>query len=104
MAPFRKGTPNSGLEFMFNCPPTEVFLAKTAAKAYFRTLQHAPFTREQLETSVVSRISHSSWLQQLIHDQGLARLEGPMDVVPLPRQWEHNYEVDFTSLNPDNPL
>ena len=81
----------------------KVHLARMATKAYFRTLQHAPFEREQLHTSVLSRISHRSWIQDLIQDQGLGYLEGPLDVVPLHRRWEHNYEVDYSSMHPDNP-
>ena len=103
IAPFRKGTPNSGLELMFNCAPMDVHLTRMGTKAYFRTLQHAPFTREQLSTPVQSRISHRCWIKNLIDDQGLSYLEGPLDVVPLHRRWEHNYEVDMTSLNPENP-
>ena len=34
---FRRGTPNRGLELLYNVPPVEVFLAKTAIKSYFRT-------------------------------------------------------------------
>ena len=104
MAPFRKGTPNRGLELIFNCAPTEVYLAKMATKAYFRTLPFAPFRSEQLATSVTSRISHRTWIEKLISNQGLDYLKGPLDVVPLYRRWDRNFEVDYTSLHPDNPL
>ena len=65
MAPFRKGTPNSGLELIFNFPPMEVYLAKMAIKSYFRTVKYAPFTREQLHTPVESLVSHRTWAQRL---------------------------------------
>ena len=103
IAPFRKGTPNLGLELIFNCPPMEVHLARMAIKAYFRTLQHAPFTREQLATTVVSKISHRNWIWNMIDDHGLAYLESPLDVVPLHRKWDNRYEVDLDSMSPHNP-
>ena len=104
MAPFRQGTPNRGLELIFNCPPMEVYLAKMATKAYFRTLQFAPFQSEQLATSVTSRISHRNWIEKLISHQGLDHFKGPLDVVPLYRRWDRKFEVDYSSLHPDNPL
>ena len=103
IAEFRRGTPNSGLELIFNCSPVEVHLAKMATKAYFRTMQHAPYTMEQLATPVVSRISHRSWIKKLIDYQGLTYLEGPLDVVPLYRRWERKFQVDMYSMSPHNP-
>ena len=103
MVPFRQGTPNHGLEFIFNCPPLEVYLAKMAVKAYFRTLQFAPFRSEQLATSVTSRVSHRNWIEKLITDQKLDHLRGPLDVVPLHRRWDRKFEVDYTGMHPDNP-
>ena len=106
MAPFRKGTPNSGLELIFNCPPMEVYLAKMATKAYFRTVKHAPFTREQLETTVVSHVSHRTWIQKLIENQNLDYLESPLDEIPRYRRWDRLFEVDVHSMLPlkYNPL
>ena len=103
IAPFRKGTPNKGLELIFNCSPMKVHLARMATKSYFRTIQHAPYTSEQLDTSVESRISHRSWIKKLINDQGLSYLESPLDVVPLHRQWDRYFEVDWKSMSPQNP-
>ena len=103
MAPLRKGTPNNGLELIFNTLPVEVYLQKMATKAYFRTMQHAPFTKEQMHTSVVSRRSHRSWISNLIIDQGLEYLEGPLDVVPLHRRWDRKFEVDTYSMSHKNP-
>ena len=103
MAPFRKCTPNGGLELIFNIPPVEVHLAKMATKSYFRTLEQAPFTSEQLATPVISRISHRTWIKQLISDQGLDYLECPLDVVPLYRRWDHKFEVDYSSMMPKHP-
>ena len=74
-----------------------------ATKAYFRTIQHAPFTREQLDTKVVSHISHRTWIQDLIQNQGLEYLESPLDVVPLHRRWERNFGVDYSSMVKKNP-
>ena len=104
MAQFRKGTPNSGLELIFNIPPMEVYLTKMATKAYFRTIQHAPFTNEQLATPIESHISHRSWVKNLIDSQNLSYLESPLDVVPLHRRWDRKFEVDISSMVPQNPL
>ena len=103
IAQFRKGTPNSGLELIFNCSPVDVYLAKMATKAYFRTLQHAPFTRDELHTTIVSKISHRCWIRNLIEEHGLAYLECPLDVVPLHRRWDRKFEVDWHSMSPHNP-
>merc|ERR1712018_124268 len=102
MAPFRKGTPNKGLELIFDCPPTEVFLTRSATKAYFRTLQHAPFKSEQLATNIESKISHRNWIKNLLEEQGLSYLEGPLDVVPLHRRWDRKFEVDEFSMSFNN--
>ena len=104
MAQFRKGTPNSGLELFFNCPPLEVYLTKMATKSYFRTIKHAPYTSEQLETSVESRTSHRTWIKKLINDYDLTHLESPLDEVPLHRRWDRKFEVDLCSMHPENPL
>ena len=104
MAQFRKGTPTSGLELIFNIPPMEVYLTKMATKAYFRTIQHAPFTNEQLATTKESHISHRSWVKNLIDSQNLSYLESPLDVVPLHRRWDRKFEVDISSMMPQNPL
>jgi len=102
MAPFRRGTPTSGLELIFNCPPVEVYVKRMATKAYFRTLQHAPYTVEQMKTTVTSRISHRSWIHQLICDQGLDYLEGPLDEVPLHRRWDRKFRIDEHSMSLKN--
>ena len=104
MAQFRKGTPNSGLELIFNCPPLEVFLTKMATKSYFRTLKHAPYTCEELATPIVSKISHRTWIKELIKDQNLDHLESPLDEVPLHRKWDKKFEVDVISMHKANPL
>ena len=103
MAHFRKGTPNSRLELIFDCPPIEVFLAKMAMKAYFKTIQHALFSREQLATPIVSRISHWTCIQELIKVQNLEYTESPLDEVPLYMRWDRNFKTDVDSMHPANP-
>ena len=73
----------------------EVYLARMATKAYFRTMQHAPFQGEELATTVVSKISHRDWIKNRINDHGLNYLESPLDVVPLHRRWDRKFQVDL---------
>ena len=103
MAFFRRGTPNKGLDMLFNIQPIQCHLLKTAAKSYIRTLPVAPYTREEMHTDVTARISHRTWIEEFIDDSSLEYLCNPLDYVPLHRRWDKIYYIDFQSMNKENP-
>ena len=99
MAFFRRSTPNKGLDMLFNIMPMKYHLLKTAAGSYMRTVQVAPFSREELRTSVTTRKSHRTWIEDFIGDFGLDYLCEPLDTVPLHRRWDKVFQVDMSSMN-----
>ena len=99
MAFFRRSTPNKGLDMLFNIMPIKYHLLKTAAGSYMRTVQVAPFSREEMRTSVTARKSHRTWIEEFIGDFDLDYLCEPLDTVPLHRRWDKVFQVDMSSMN-----
>ena len=79
---FRKGTPNRGLELLYNVPPLEVWLIKSAIKAYFRTSGLEPHSRESMYTATAAHMGHRAFIHDLITHQGLNYLGNPLDLIP----------------------
>ena len=99
----RKGTPNRGLELLFNVPPLEVFLYKTAMKAFFRTSGLEPYSRDEMRTKTPQHEGHRGFIQDMIEYHGLTSyLDSPLDSIPPVRRWERLYQVDMESMNPKN--
>ena len=99
MAFFRRSTPNKGLDMLFNIMPIKYHLLKTATQSYFRTLQVAPYEWEDLQTPVLARISHRTWIEEFIGDFELNYLKDPLDSVALHRKWHRIFLVDMDSMN-----
>ena len=108
MCHFRRGTPNRGLELLFGVPPIEVFVTKTALKAYFRTEGLAPHTKETMKTNIPSHKGHRQVLQEIIEGNAtehlcepiepLEHLLGPMDHITPKRLWVREFKVDTESM------
>ena len=84
---------------LFNIMPMKYHLLKTAAGSYMRTVQVAPFSREEMRTSVTTRRSHRTWIEDFIGDFGLDYLCEPLDTVPLHRRWDKVFQVDMSSMD-----
>ena len=104
MAFFRRSTPNKGLDMMFNIMPIKYHLLKTAAGSYMRTVQVAPFKREEMQTNVTARKSHRTWVEEFVEDFGLDYLYEPLDTVPLHRKWDKAFHVDMSSMSQSNAM
>ena len=102
MAFFRRSTPNKGLDMLFNIMPIKYHLLKTATQSYFRTLQVAPYEWEDLQTPVLARVSHRTWIEEFIGDFELNYLKDPLDSVALHRKWHRIFLVDMDSMNHTN--
>ena len=103
MAFFRRGTPNKGLDMLFNILPIDCHLLETAAKSYIRTLPVAPYRGDEMHSDVMARVSHRTWIEEFIDDSSLEYLCNPLDYVPLHRRWDKIYYIDFQSMNKENP-
>ena len=99
---FRKGTPNRGLELLYNVPPLEVWLIKTAIKAYFRTSGLEPHSRESMYTATAAHMGHRSFIHDLITHQGLNYLGNPLDSIPPFRVWERAYQVALSETESES--
>ena len=104
MAFFRRSTPNKGLDMLFNIIPAKYHLLSTAAKSYIRTIHVAPYKREELQTNVLARTSHRTWIEEFIGDFELQYLCEPLDFIPLHRKWTRSFLVDMQSMNQANSL
>ena len=99
MAFFRRSTPNKGLDVLFNNMPIKYHLLKTAAGSYMRTVQVAPFSGEEMQTSIPARKSHRTWIEEFLQDFDLDYLREPLDAVTLHRKWDKVFQVDMSSMN-----
>ena len=99
---FRKGTPNKGLELLFNIPPLEVFLVKTAINSFFRTAGLEPFSRDEMKTTTPAHIGHRGFISSIVEECTLVYIDHPVDSIPPLRMWDRFYKVDMYSMDPKN--
>ena len=99
MSFFRRSTPNKGLDMIFNIMPIQQHLLKTAAGSFLRTMQVAPFQGEELQTNVIARKSHRTWIKDFIQASDLDYLQEPLDTIALHRNWSKEFQVDMSSMN-----
>lgn len=103
LAQYRARTPVIGMEIITNTLPMDLYILRTAAKSYFRTLDLVPYTDNDMHTSIKSAVGHRQWISKALADNGLEWLKDPSDAVPLYRRWERQFLVNLESMDRSNP-
>ena len=76
----------------------EVHVAKTVIKAYFRTQEFPPYSKDTMKTNVESNKGHRQVIQEVIEKQSLEYLGGPMDHITPERLWDREFRVNTASM------
>ena len=84
--------------------PAHLFVFRTAAKAYFRTTEFAPYNDDEMWTNKETLIGHRQWISYKIQEHGLDYIKGPSDAISVERVWNKSYKVDLCSMDKQNPL
>ena len=81
----------------------EVHVAKTAIKAYFRTQEFPPHSKETMKTNVETNKGHRQVIQEVIENQSLEYLGGPMDHITPERLWNREFNVNTNNMMKGSP-
>ena len=101
---YRRKSPRKGLEIITHTLPAHLFMFRTAAKAYFRTTEFAPYNDDEMWTNKETLIGHRQWISYKIQEHGLDYIKGPSDAISVERVWNKSYKVDLATMDKQNPL